>query len=273
MTTMSLTGRRRWARAERHLLVRAAEHAPVLCPERPWVVELHEGEVRLYELATRTARDSAGLDRLLTCGTALACLHLALRELGWRVAVDQSPAAGHPDLVAVLRPTGRAGPSPAEHTRFAALEGITSAGALPADLTGAGPWPGVELRPLRGPSEAAELARLLLAFGDRLESTVDLRVWLPPHGPASDFDQLCEATARIAGDPLVLVLLTPDDTCRDHVRAGAALAWAMLGAQARGWAAHPITAPFHLPEFRACLVDGLDLAGHPHALLRITEHP
>ena len=276
---MVFTGHHRvgWPRAERELLVRSATRAEVLCPERPWVFELHDREIRLFELLTGESRDRAGLDRLLSCGAALAALHLAMRALGRQVEISFPADPDHPDLVAVLRQTGWAPPTGAESMRFAALDGTAPAALARVHLTATGPWQGVELRPLRSPSEATELARVLLADGPLPR---DLRRWLPERhlvtmlvggsAPEADVDLVCEVGARILRDR-VLLALTTDDGRRDHVRAGAAVQWAVLGARALGCAARPVTVLSHRPEMRAALAAGLDLAGYPQVLLRVTD--
>jgi hypothetical protein len=70
----------------------------------------------------------------------------------------------------------------------------------------------------------------------------------------------------------LLVLLTPDDGPLDHVRAGMAAQVTWLAATAAGLVGSILTQPLQLHEVRAGLIEGMELAGFPQALMRF-GHP
>jgi nitroreductase len=70
----------------------------------------------------------------------------------------------------------------------------------------------------------------------------------------------------------VLLVETPDDGPRDHVRAGMAAQSTWLAATAVGLAGSMLTQPLQVPEVRAGLIEGLSLPGFPQAFLRF-GHP
>jgi hypothetical protein len=81
-----------------------------------------------------------------------------------------------------------------------------------------------------------------------------------------------ETLADRLGGELLLLVQTPDDSPRDHVRAGMAAESIWLAATATGLAGSLLTQPLQLSESRAGLVEALSLNGFPQLLLRLGHH-
>src|SRR3954471_4618057 len=97
----------------------AALRAPALLGIQPWRWRLRGHVAELWADPTTgngIAHGAGGDDRLVTlcCGIALHHLGIALLALGRRGTVARLPDARRPDLVAVLRLTGRHRPTPDE---------------------------------------------------------------------------------------------------------------------------------------------------------------
>jgi hypothetical protein len=75
-------------------------------------------------------------------------------------------------------------------------------------------------------------------------------------------------TERLMGEGL-LVILTSDDTRRDHFLAGSAMQRVWLSAITRELVASVLTQPLHLHEVRAGLIERLELNGYPQLILRL----
>jgi hypothetical protein len=101
------------------------------------------------------------------------------------------------------------------------------------------------LRPVREPVEIAALAEL---------------TGLVEHA----------AVEEVNAHHVVLVLST-DDCRADHLRAGAALQSARLAYRAAGMLSHPLTGLLHSTELRAGLIERLELAGYPQAVLLLPK--
>jgi hypothetical protein len=75
-------------------------------------------------------------------------------------------------------------------------------------------------------------------------------------------------TERLMGEGL-LVILTSDDTRRDHFLAGSAMQRVWLSAITRELVASVLTQPLHLHEVCAGLIERLELNGYPQLILRL----
>lgn len=139
----------RWSAAEAAEIVEAARRAPVYSAGKPWVLELHNRSVHLYEVRHRSAHDPLGMDRLLTCGAALEHVVLAVRAAGWHAKVVFPTDHANPDLIAIVRADRRLPPDPREldqHRATLLPEGTADGDAR--DLVSANHWAGTELHPV-----------------------------------------------------------------------------------------------------------------------------
>ncbi|MEU0465208.1 hypothetical protein ABZ215_14480 [Amycolatopsis sp. NPDC006131] len=289
-----------WSQVEVGALARAASCAPSVHNSQPWVLEVAGDVLGLYERfdVSLPRHDPTGQDRVLSCGTALTNLDLAVRVLGWRPEVELLPSATRPDLVAEIGVADRRDALPAEIDHYSAIfqrSSYRSPFALhhvpPRVLRllgDAAAGPGTEARLVQSRTEAAPLAQLLTHAGGVLRADRayqrELTAWSAGfrHRPSKEttlpWSGLVRAdthlpdtvtlTERIAAESL-LIVLTADDTRRDHLQAGAALERAWLAAIAAGLVGSVLTQPLHLPEVRAGLIEKLDLPGYPQAILRI----
>lgn len=287
-----------WSSTEIGVLARAVSHAPSVHNTQPWTMEARAESAELYERldVALPHHDPAGRDRLISCGAALANLELAVRALGWAADITLFPDAGRPDLVAVVGTAGRQETTAAEVERYAAifrrhshrrpfdLHPI-SRGAL-RGLAGAVNEPGVQARPIDPRTECATLAELFdYAAGVLREDQGyqrELTSWTA--GPAdttlpwgglvradTHIPDTVTLTERLMREG-ILMLLTPDDTRRDHLLAGVAMQQIWLSAITHGMVASVLTQPLHLHEVRAALIERLGLAGYPQVFLRL-GHP
>lgn len=262
----------------------------------------------LYERLDRALahHDPLGRDRRISCGTALHHVELAARMLGWAPVTALFPDRDLPDLVAIVRADRRAEPSDVDIAARAAVgrrhshrlpfgpvpvDDATVAGLLAANHTD-----GTGLRPVRGADEVTALATLLTHAAHVLRDdrgyqrelsawTAAVRDPLPGGGVSAatrrtatlpwaglvrrttavpDVETLADRLSR----ECLLLVVTPDDGPRDHVRAGAAAESGWLAAVLAGLDGSLITQPFQLPEVRAGLVEALSLNGFPQLLLR-----
>ncbi|QWF77980.1 Acg family FMN-binding oxidoreductase [Amycolatopsis sp. CA-230715] len=289
-----------WSAIEIGILARAISHAPSVHNTQPWVLETDTGTAELHERTTAALprHDPAGRDRMISCGAAVANLHLAVRALGRDAAVSVFPDDRRPNLVARLETSTRQDTTAVEDERYTALFRRRSHRApfrldrvsahelrlLTEIARDGGTWARV-IDPRR---ESTGLAELLAHAGAVLREDRayqrELAAWMPsvPEPGAAraslpwaglvrssthlpDTVTLAERLAREG----LLVLVTGDDTRRDQVRAGAAMQRVWLTAVARGLAASVLTQPLKLPEVRSDLVDQLGLAGFPQLILRV----
>ncbi|MCE7004658.1 nitroreductase family protein [Kibdelosporangium philippinense] len=293
-----------WAPGEVRLIFQAVAQAPSVHNIQPWVLELHERSVLLFERWDHAIprHDPKGRDRLMSCGAALANLELAMRYLGWETTTTLFPDRAHPDLVASVSAVRPRTPTSTERDRYLAIPYRRSqrfkfdGEPLSADeiravrhsLAGER----VSYHRVTGRQEAEAVATLsehsaqVLRHDHRylheLQAlTIDrgkARLGLPAdriaHGlfgglvhsgdPVPEHETLTSLIAR----ECVFVVETVDDTSRDHVAAGKVIQLAWLTATRLGLAASLITQSLQVPEVRAGLSEKLQLPGFPHALMR-----
>jgi nitroreductase len=294
-----------WSPAEIRVLFQAVAQAPSVHNIQPWVLELHERSVLLFERwdVLLPHHDPKGRDRLLSCGAALTNLELAMRHLGWETDTTLFPDPGHGDQVATVSAVRRRQPTETERERYDAITQRRSQRfAFDGEPLSVGEIRLIEhallghrvgVRRVAGKDEAGVIAGLVEHAATVLRHdhgylrelrslTVDrgsARVGIPPdrigHGlfgglvhrgdRVPDHDVL---TSRIASE-CVLIVETVDDTKWDHVLAGAAIQRAWLAATHLGLAASLLTQPLQLAEVRAGLSEQLRLPGFPAALLRV----
>ncbi|MBP2328794.1 hypothetical protein JOF56_009179 [Kibdelosporangium banguiense] len=294
-----------WSPGEVRVLFEAVSQAPSVHNIQPWVLELHDRNLLLFERWDHALphHDPAGRDRLMSCGAALANLELAVRSLGWEIITTLFPDPQHPDQVAVVTPVRRQSHTESEWQMYQAIphrrsqrfkfdgEPLSAEEIRAVEHAMHGERVGV--RRVTGQAEASVVAKLCehaakvlhhdhrylremrsLTF-DRGAARIGIPADRIAHGlfgglvhgidGVPDLDVL---TARIAKE-CVLIVETVDDTKRDHVLAGAAIQRAWLTATHLDLAASLITQPLQLAEVRAGLSEQLQLPGFPHALLRV----
>lgn len=283
----------------------AVSDAPSVHNTQPWTLRYGEGAVCLAERLDLAVphHDPTGRDRVISCGAALANLVLAVRVLGWRPEVTIMTDHAVPDTLARVVLAGLYPPSRVDLDRYAAIAVRHSYRApfartpvstgLRRDLVQATDASGVQVLPLVGPEQAAMLARMLGHAALTLRADAgyqrELTAWLggddlaglarrsvghptlPSAGlvrPGTALPDSRTLAARLRQET-VLLFQTPDDGRHDHLAAGRALQETWLAATHAGLVASVITQPFHLAEVRAGLIERLDLAGFPQALLRV----
>ncbi|WP_027928847.1 Acg family FMN-binding oxidoreductase [Amycolatopsis thermoflava] len=289
-----------WTAAELGVLARAVAQAPSVHNSQPWALVPGDDVIELRERTEveLPRHDPEGRDRLMSCGAALVNLRLALSVLGRRPRVTLLP---RPDVVAEVRTPARGEPSPSELGRYSAIYRRSSYRApfalhpVPApvlrELAHAAVAPGAGARLVEPRTESGALAELLghagLVLRDDRAYQRELTAWtaqfrqVPAAATTLPWSGLVRADTRLP-DPVtlaeriaaesMLVVLTDDDTRRDHVLAGTALQETWLAAITHGLAGSVLTQPLHLHEVRAGLIERLALPGRPQALLRF-GHP
>lgn len=294
-----------WTRGETGVVAAAARLAPSVHNTQPWVLEFHDDDAHGMSLFQRFDRalprhDPLGRDRLMSCGAALQNVLLAMRILGWDPEFDLFPNGSRRDEVARVTARRRRAPSDVDLARYLAISLRRSYrrpfAAMLVDaaqrhrLVSAPAIDGVQLRPVLGDDETAALAKLfshaaLVLRADRGYQR-ELAAWTP--GPGAGLVPAGAATLPWAGlvrrstavpdvatlaDRLrcecLLLIETPDDGQRDHVRAGMAAQATWLTATDAGLVGSVLTQPIQLSEVRSGLIEQLYLAGFPQALLRL----
>lgn len=112
------------ARSEVERAVYYAVRAPSIHNTQPWRWVYRHGVLELYADRTRQlpALDPDGRSLLLSCGGALELAQLGFAAAGWRTDVNRLPDPDRPDLLARIRPLGRAGTGPSTVQRAEAAE-------------------------------------------------------------------------------------------------------------------------------------------------------
>lgn len=264
-----------WSPDETAAIVRAARGAPVLCHEQPWVLETPGRAVEIREVVGSERRDPAGIDRLLSCGAALANVVLAVRAHGWQTAIDVGTEPGLAARVTAVRfepPAGR----DLELYRSIAAPDVVRRGHGGSEelhqLTEISRFRTAHLAPVGGVAFAALLHDVSRQLDGDRRCAAELIPWQPhlvPSGPMPRRTAIGALADRLAVRPM-FVVVTDGDTNADHVIAGAAMQIAMLAAPGLGFVPHPVVRPMHLRETRLRLMNDFALDGFPQALLGLT---
>lgn len=296
-----------WTRDEIATIGNAVRRAPSVHNTQPWMLEFRDGSVSLFERLDLSLprHDPTGRDRLISCGAALANLVLAVRILGRDAETLLFGNPRRPDEVARVVTGAHRPPSDVDLGRYAAIgrrrsyRNPFSPAVVPDelrhDLLTASSAGGVQVRPIGGFGESTALAELLghmaLVLREDHSYQRELAAWTntrPDHSPGGipartrrydtlPWAGLVRATTRVPDASVLaarlhqeclLLLETPDDGHRDHVVAGRAMQEIWLTATHVGLAGSVLTQPLHVAEVRAGLIERLDLAGFPQALLR-----
>ena len=288
--------------------VALASTAPSVHNSQPWRFTWDGTHLDVREERSRAVPvlDPTGRERLLSIGAAVRTARLGFAELGWATTTTLLPDGEQGDVLARLVADGRRAVTPEEHElALAAPRRATDrdpydtrpvpAGVVAA-MTAAAEAEGAWLRVVQGADLVA--LEVLLAHADDAQVadphyTEELASWrreddavgIPsralPTVPARqrgsslalrDFDG-GRGSGPVDGLPLpehptVLALGTEQDTRRDWLVAGQALAAVLLRGTVEGIAAQPLTAVLEVPATRARLDAALAANGHVQMVLR-----
>jgi hypothetical protein len=240
----------------------AATAPPPLRNARPWRFQCTPDSVELYADPLTTGTDSEQRERLLDCGAALLNLRLAIKAQGSHADVRLFPAAGRPDLLAVVRPNGYETIAPLDGELVAAIADRQSNRRpfTAADI------PSAVQRQLR---RAAEVERAWLATITD-EQVPQLReimrhTEVPPAAPGpgggDDLD--------VEPDRLVVIIGSLHDTALARLQAGQAMQRVLLTATAAGLSASLSSQAMAVPATRRELRQLLGGGLWPQIMLRL----
>ncbi|QUQ64049.1 hypothetical protein [Kutzneria sp. CA-103260] len=264
-----------WTAIETAAIVRAARGAPVLCREQPWVLEFRGHGVELREVIGGERRDPGGIDRLLSCGAALANVVLAVRALGWDITLEVEAGA---DLVGRVTAVRSEPPCPRELElyRSIAAPDVMRRGHGGAEelhrLTAISHFRTARLEPVGGVPFAAILHDASRQLDGDRRCAAELAPWqrqLALTGPTARRSAIAAMADRLAVRPM-LAVVTDSDVRSDHVLAGAVIQVAMLAAPGLGFIPHAVVRPMHLRDTRLRLMNAFAFSGFPQALLGLT---
>jgi nitroreductase len=290
-------------------VIAMAARAPSLHNTQPWQFRARGDVIELLADSRRQLLrlDPAGRELTISCGAALFGLRLGLRRLGYLPAVELLPDPAQPELLARVRPDGRAAMTAEEAELMAAVphrhthRGPFTPGELPArllmELQRDAAAEGSELVAVDGPAQVVALGRLveLAAAEQRADDQIaaELSRWIRPPGssardgvPAAARTLAAEGTLRArmprrdfgapgteladgAPPAVTVVLTTPGDSAADWLRAGMALQRLLLHAATRWVFASLQSQPLESSAHRGEVRTLLGLAGQPQMLLEL----
>jgi hypothetical protein len=239
----------------------SATAPPPLRNSRPWRFQCTPDSIELYANPL-AGTDSDQRERLLDCGAALLNLRLAIKAQGSHADVGLFPAAGRPELLAVVRPHGYETIAPDDERLVAAIADRQSnrrpftAAVVPSSVQ----------RQLRRGAEM-ERAWLATVTAEQVPQLREImrRSELPPAtpGPGSGTD------LDVEPERLVVVIGSLHDTALARLQAGQAMQRVLLTATAAGISAalssQPMAAPATRRELRQLIGGGL----WPQIMLRL----
>jgi hypothetical protein len=289
--------------------IELANRAPSVHNTQPWRWRIGEESVHLLADRTRQvpATDPEGRDLLLSCGTALHHLTVALGALGWRTTVHRVPDDNDPDHLAAVEFR----PHPPSETTVALAGAIThrrtdrrrfTSWEVPTDhldlMTRRAARTGALLVPVTAPEHRWQLTRAITTAA-RLQAEdpryqAELHAWtgrgrtssvgvLSTSSPTSHHrhddttmrpfpagtlpDAPTGRDEPDGGELLVVATLHDDPT--SILQAGEATSIALLTATDLGMATCPLSQPLEVSDTRAAIRDQvLDGAAHPQLVLR-----
>ncbi|MFD6893845.1 nitroreductase family protein [Rhodococcus sp. NPDC060086] len=112
-----------WSHSDTEIIARAVIEAPSVHDTQPWNLRLPGSAAELDERLefADPGADPLRPDRLISCGTAVAHLELAMRVLGRQTRTDLCPDPGRPALVARIETRGSAVPTSSDLRLYAAI--------------------------------------------------------------------------------------------------------------------------------------------------------
>jgi len=206
------------------------------------VVETRPGDLVLTEVPFGRSHEPSGAGGLLECGAALSAAWTVLRVLGQEPITTFPQDPDRPDEVAVVRFAGERLPGSGEWARYAALRTL--------DDVREG------LKPVSGGMLGALVA-------DNFWPDTTIRLVRPEWVPA-----LRGLGADLTGQSALLIL-TPEDTRRHHVLAGAALHGIRLSAAVRGLVTDVVSLSVLASKERVRLLAAAGLPGVLQAVVRV----
>ncbi|MQA82212.1 MAG: nitroreductase [Streptosporangiales bacterium] len=291
-------------RVDTVMLLRAAVAAPSVHNIQPWLFAVRSDRIDLYLDPDRAlpVADPVGRERAISCGAALEGLCLGMAHLGYQPQVRVLPDPSDASRLATVR-RGAARPASAEERqRYGALHRRsmyrrrfatrTVPSDLVAELEEAGRGHGGWVREVRPGSPERELVadlatQAISTFLDDPDYRAELALWtyrgrregIPPAVMGENRYPVNGLSWALVNHPAVddhafghdrmLILGTICDTVVDWLSAGRALHAVLLQATLHGLVASMFTQILEVPRCRADLTDGLDLPGHPQAVLRV----
>lgn len=292
-------------------LVGYAILAPSPQNSQPWIFRLDDETIDIVPDPFRIleARDPAGRERAISCGSALFNLRLACRHFGREASFRIHPPEADSEVLARLHREGPCEPAPERQLFQAILQRRSwrqpfAEKPVPADLLKtleeAARLEGARLTPVTSPSLQNALAGLVAEADWRLGSNEAVRResagWIRATDHAEDGvpgramgmspveAMLAPVTHRVFnyGDtranrdrslactaPLVFALSTEGDEPEDWVACGQAAQRVLLGAVAQGLQGSFLNPPVQIPELRNRLKTLLDIEIWPQVLVRL----
>jgi hypothetical protein len=239
----------------------SATAPPPLRNSRPWRFQCTPDSIELYANPL-AGTDSDQRERLLDCGAALLNLRLAIKAQGSHADVGLFPAAGRPELLAVVRPHGYETITPDDERL---VEAIADRHSNRRPFTAAVVSSSVQRQLRRGAEmERAWLATVTAEQVPQLREIMR-RSEVPPATPGpgggTDLD--------VEPERLVVVIGSLHDTALARLQAGQAMQRVLLTAAAAGISAalssQPMEAPATRRELRQLIGGGL----WPQIMLRL----
>ncbi|WP_072691431.1 nitroreductase family protein [Rhodococcus marinonascens] len=297
-----------WSLGDIEVVSRAIVSAPSVHGTQPWDLRLEGTRAEIRERTEFTSAprftDVSPADRVISCGTGIANVELAMHALGRKIETDLLPYPRQPDLVATIRTVGSAPASSTELRLFSALArrrshretfaDIPVPAATIGDIVAAARIGGVATT-LLAPDEAHALADVLLYSADRIRHDPRHQRdifswtshWLPQVGRES-VDAFHSAVTREVSDPVITrevsdpvrlaaaiesetVLVFASDTQEpiDLLRTGIAVERAWLTAVDARLSASVLSHPLRIEDSAQRLAQRLNLTSHPQLILRI----
>ncbi|MBP2368155.1 Acg family FMN-binding oxidoreductase [Pseudonocardia parietis] len=292
--------------------VELAVRAPSLHNTQPWRWRIWAHEAWLYADRDRrlAATDPDRRDLLISCGTALHHLHVALAGCGQAVTTERFPDVDDRDLVARIRLVAgapdqvEAGLQPALLRRRSDRRRYGPHRVEPTILEELGSRArrhGVNLVPVLRADQIAEVADVLGTAADaqrrRPGYVAELMTWTHRYAGAHDGVPTTARPKRLTSVPagpvrvfppgrlvgpaetgpdgsVLVVLCTEGDDPQSQLRAGEATSAVLLAAVRAGLATVPLSQGLELPETRSRLArTALHVADYPQMIIRLGYPP
>lgn len=298
-----------WSVSDIEVLARAVVAAPSIHDTQPWNLRLSGRSADLIERTefADPVHDPLRLDRIMSCGSAVANLELGMRALGWRTETSLLPDPERPELIATVRAVDVASPSSTDLRYYAAISqrrshreffaDIPVPDATIADIIGAARCAGVHVR-LLAADEAGVLADVLTYSATLVRQNPhyqrEMFSWTSHWQPGgngevvADWGPDTDASGDLAGRALVttalpdtallaaaidlesvLVFTVDTETPLDLIRAGIASERAWLAAVDARLSASVLTHPLRVEDSAARFARRLQLPGYPQMLMRV----
>lgn len=271
---------------------RYAEAAAELFGSHPWKLNVTDSSIEVFAALEPRLRkiDLDGREALITAGSAVFMLRLALKCHQLLAEVEYTPSSRQPGLLARLRVVGRVIPSAEEIELFSALTGEKAPSGEIAPgfhpLKKAASEEGITLRYVEG-GLLRNMASDMLQAGDRLfyqrNSDRDVfREWLGVVGDCANSgtdlvtwhvtpDEIDQARRPIqpltAGDFAVLCTRRDDET--NWLKTGMALGHLQLAALASGILVTVFNQPLQVFGMRARFARETGFCSFPQVILRV----